>query len=139
MEVILWIEDWSIYFVVRDYYTSRSVIRIMEELKWLTLEERRKKVELMPYKIIHVLLNAPADQLIPSETNYKIRGRVSWYRIPYSRTNGHQESFFPSAFGCGMTYYQWRSCNVTWNHWKKKFGIRHFLNNVVVGFALASY
>ena len=85
-------------FAVGDYRTTSSVTKAMEELKWPTLEQRRKvsKTTTM-FKLINGIIEVPAENLTPLDNDRKTRGHHHRLRVPFSRTTSHQQSFFPST------------------------------------------
>ncbi|XP_071172211.1 uncharacterized protein [Mytilus edulis] len=89
----------SARFVTGDYRTTSSVTRILKDLQWIELQERRKSVKtIMLYRIIHHLVVKPPEQyLIPRGVALTTRGHDTRFLLPYSRIQNHQQSFFPSA------------------------------------------
>jgi hypothetical protein len=86
-------------FVMGDYKTTSSVRSMLEHLKWLTLEERRKRAKVtMLYRIIHQVVAIPAQPyLIPRGVASTTRGHCQRYQLPYSRLQCHQQLFFSST------------------------------------------
>ena len=83
------------YVSNRFHYTS-SVLSILEELKWPTLEERRRKVRLvLMYKIVNGLVKIDAtDRLIkPSRISRNMDQHC--FQIPSCYTDMRKESFYP--------------------------------------------
>ena len=83
------------YVSNRFHYTS-SVSSILEELKWPTLEERRRKARLvLMYKIVNGLVKIDAtDRLIkPSRISRNMDQHC--FQIPSCYTDMRKESFYP--------------------------------------------
>jgi len=85
-------------FVKQDYSRYSSVSKMIQELEWKELEQRRKDIRLtMLYKIVHEIVHIPkegilipADKRTRSEHEYK-------YRVPIQETNEYKHSFFPKT------------------------------------------
>ena len=86
-------------FVTGDYRTTSSVSKMLDQLQWTTLQERRKRAKvIMLYRIVHHLVAIPSDTyLLPRGVSSTTRGHDTRFLLPYSRTQSHQQSFFPSA------------------------------------------
>ena len=86
----------SARFITGDYHRTSSVTAMMDNLKLLPLQKRRKNDKLlMFYKIIHGLVAVPTDCLI--RTTSSVRGHNQRYIIPHTRTQVLQTSFFPDT------------------------------------------
>ena len=83
-------------FVCNDYSRNSSVSKMLKDLGWTPLEERRAKIKL---KIFHKGKNGtiaiPTDNLSLKSRN--LRGGSVKYNLPSSRIDSHLHSFFPSV------------------------------------------
>ena len=82
----------------RDYRTTSSVTSMLSNLKLPPLSERRSAQKaMMMHKIIygHADLHPRPGTLLPA--THSRRGHGMKLQVPYSRTNTHLFSFFPSA------------------------------------------
>jgi hypothetical protein len=86
-------------FTLGDYRTTSSVTNMMQELKWTTLRERRKRAKvIMLYRIIHLSVAIPYQSyLISWGASSSTRGHDQRFHVPFSRLQCHQQSFFPST------------------------------------------
>jgi hypothetical protein len=82
-----------------DYKTTSSVRSMFEHLEWQTLEERRKRANvIILYRIIHQVVATPAQPyLIPRGVASTTSGHCQRYQLPYWRLLCHQQTFFPST------------------------------------------
>ena len=74
-------------YVVNRYYNTSSVISMLEELKWPTLEERRQRARLiLMYKIVNGLVKIDAtDRLVQPSRLSRNMGQHS-FQIPSCNT-----------------------------------------------------
>ena len=82
-------------FVMRNYsYETGSMTGILEELKWETLQKRRKGTRLiLMYKGLKVKARIPTDDLILK--NRRCRNQHSRvFQIPSARKDSYRKSFF---------------------------------------------
>ena len=87
----------SARFVTQDFSRESSVTKMMKDLHWETLAERRAKAKvIMLYRIVHHLVAIPVEEyLTPAATN--TRGHDHKFFIQYCRTNTMRHSFFPDT------------------------------------------
>ena len=85
-------------FVTRNYsYETGSMTGILEELKWETLQKRRKdnRLKLM-YKSLEGKARIPTDDLIPK--NRRCRNQPSLvFQIPTASKDSYKKIFFPQT------------------------------------------
>ena len=85
-------------FVTRNYsYETGSMTGILEELKWETLQKRRKDKRLiLMYKGLKGKARIPTDDLIPK--NRRCRNQHSMvFQIPSASMDSYKKSFFPQT------------------------------------------
>ena len=85
-------------FVTRNYsYETGSMTGILEELKWETLQMRRKDNRLILfYKGLKGKARVPTDDLIPK--NRRCRNQHSlFFQIPTASKDAYKKSFFPQT------------------------------------------
>ncbi|XP_072165126.1 uncharacterized protein [Diadema setosum] len=84
-------------FTLNRYHNTSSVTRMLQELDWTTLEQRRENDRLiMMYKIHNNLTPLSAqDYIIKQATQLTRASQPHSYQVPYSRTESHPHSFFP--------------------------------------------
>ena len=85
-------------FVTRNYsYETGSMTGILEELKWETLQKRRKDNRLiLLYKGLKGKARIPTDDLIPK--NRRCRNQHSLvFQIPSASIDAYKKSFFPQS------------------------------------------
>ena len=85
-------------FVTRNYsYETGSMTGILEELKWETLQKRRKDNRLiLLYKGLKGKARIPTDDLIPK--NRSCRNQHSLvFQIPTASKDAYKNSFFPQT------------------------------------------
>ena len=85
-------------FVTRNYsYVTGSLTGILEELKWETLQKRRKDNRLiLLYKGLKGKARIPIDDLIPK--NRRCRNQHSMvFQIPSASKDAYEKSFFPQT------------------------------------------
>ena len=89
-------------FIMNDYGQTSSVTKMMKELNLPTLQERRLNQRLtILHKIIHNNVNLP----LSGHLEFDVRNTTRTTRkhnplslkIPWSKTNCHQKSFFPNT------------------------------------------
>ena len=83
-------------FVTRNYsYETGNMTGIIEELKWETLQKRRKDNRLiLMYKCLKGKARIPTDDLIPK--NRGCRNQPSMvFQIPSASKDSYKKSFFP--------------------------------------------
>lgn len=124
------VRRWGTRFVNGDYNNTSSVTQKLETLHWKELQERRKRAKvIMFYRIVnHIIAFPPAQYLTP-------RGVVvstMRFLLPFSRTQNHQQPFFPSVIRL------WNDLPSTVQHWKDSKAasrqlhhIRHFSCNYI--------
>ena len=79
---------------VQDRYSS--VTPILQNLDWITLQERRKIARLvMMYKVTNELVATPVAQYIIPTKRPTRHCHVLGFRIPQSCTEYHNYSYFP--------------------------------------------
>ena len=95
-------------WAVARYRRTDSVSRMLEELGWKTLEQRRFHDRLiMMFKIIHGLAYVPHNFLSqPSHTRHSRNTNKHTYALFHTRTNYFKYSFFP------YTVSQWNALPV---------------------------
>ena len=84
--------------VQRNYsYETGSITDILEELKWETLQKRRKDNRLiLLYKGLKGKARIPTDDLIPK--NRRCRNQHSLvFQIPTASKDAYKENFFPQT------------------------------------------
>ena len=84
-------------FVTRNYsYETGSMTGILEELKWETLQKRRKDNRLiLLYKGLKGKARIPTDDLIPK--NRRCRNNSLVFQIPTASKDAYKKSFFPQT------------------------------------------
>ena len=106
---MFWFQTWSntnqavqlqkmARFVTRNYsHETGSMTGIHEELKWETLQKRRKDNRLiLLYKGLKGKATIPTDDLIPK--NRRCRNQHSLvFQIPTASKDAYKKSFFPQA------------------------------------------
>ena len=82
-------------FVTRNYsYETGSMTGILEELKWKTLQKRRKDNRLiLLYKNLKCKARIPTDDLIPKNRNQ----HSLVFQIPTASKDAYKKSFFPQT------------------------------------------
>ena len=87
-------------FVMSDYHPlpRHSVSRMLSDLQWKTLSERRAHNKIiMLYRIIHGLVAIPPDPPYLFSTSDSTRGHSLRFRQQHCRIQSYQYSFFPSV------------------------------------------
>ena len=85
------------HFVLRRYRNTSSVSNMIDELRWPSLQDRRRTARLtMLYKIRHelVCMNNMTEKLQPAVARQR-RGHIYQYVQPRCRTQYQQQSFLP--------------------------------------------
>ena len=85
-------------FVTRNYsYETGSTTCILEELKWKTLQKRRKDYRhILLYKDLKGKARIPTDELISK--NRRCRNQHSLvFQIPAASKDAYKKSFFPQT------------------------------------------
>ena len=89
--------DYKIYNEQNDEYTS--VTKMMQELGWKNLEERRRDIRLaILYKITHNQTNIPTVDIIeplPNHNGTRLQTTQNKFKLITSTINSHKFSFFP--------------------------------------------
>ncbi|XP_072048705.1 uncharacterized protein [Amphiura filiformis] len=85
-------------FVKSDYHQRHSVTKMLEDLQWKTLYERRahNKV-IMLYRIVYGLVAIPSGPPLFIPSTVSTRGHPMQYRQQHCRILAYQHSFFPST------------------------------------------
>ena len=85
-------------YVTNRYHNTSSVTSMLDHLVWETLESRRTKNQLiMFFKIVHGLVDIPADKyLTPASTRTRSRHSLKYRQIPAS-SDCYKHSFFPQT------------------------------------------
>ena len=84
-------------FVTGNYNTTSSVATMLNHLNWDTLQQCRLRTKaIMMYRIINGLVAIEPPPCL-HHLSAATRGQQQKYRVPYSRTTVHKESFFPST------------------------------------------
>ena len=90
--------------MTRNYsYETGSMTGILEELKWETLQKRRKDNRLiLLYKGLKGIARIPTDDLIPK--NRRCRNQNSLvFQIPTASKDAYKKVSFPKLLGTGMS------------------------------------
>ena len=85
-------------FVKRNYArTEGTVTKLLKELEWQTLEERRSCARLtLMYKIVNQYVDIPSDPYLTPVTRQGLRRKnSSTYQLPHCRINTYKNSYFP--------------------------------------------
>ena len=85
-------------YVLNRYHNTSSVSDMLSQLGWASLQKRREIHRLtMLYKMHHSLVDFSTNQYIQTaDINRTTRAtRLFCYMIPHSRTDQHQQSYFP--------------------------------------------
>ena len=84
-------------YVLNRYNNTSSVTNMLRDLKWQSLEQRRKAKRLINlYKIRNgqVILDNHETRFIPS-SSYRRTSHEHRYDVPFSRANYHKFSYVP--------------------------------------------
>ena len=84
-------------FCLQNYNRTASIIDMLRELEWDTLESRRKKNRLTPtYKLSHSLVDIKTGKfLVPNSETWTRWSHAFKYRIPKNSVGRFQVLFFP--------------------------------------------
>ena len=84
-------------FCLQNYNRTASIIDMLRELEWDTLEMRRKKNRLTPtYKLSHSLVDIKTEKfLVPNSETWTRWSHAFKYRIPKNSVGRFQVLFFP--------------------------------------------
>jgi hypothetical protein len=84
-------------FVKADFHSRHSVTKMLHQVDWQTLNERRAQAKVtMLYRIVHCLVAIPAAPYLTPSPNRIRRHTMQFLQHP-CRINAYQYSFFPSA------------------------------------------
>ena len=84
-------------FVKGDYKTTSSTSKMLTDLGWPTLQQRRANAKLiMVYRITHDLIDIPAAHFFHHLT-LGGHGYEHRFHVPFCQTDSMKHSFFPSA------------------------------------------
>ena len=87
----------SARFVYQDFSRESSVTKMLNQLNWDSLAERRAKAKVtMIYRGMNQLVEIPMDHLRPA-TVTSTRGNEQKFFIQYCRTTTMRHSFYPDA------------------------------------------
>ena len=91
-------------FVTRNYsYETGSMTGILEELKWETLQKRRKDNRLiLLYKALKGKAIIPTDDLIPKNRRCSYQHSLV-FQIPTASKDAYKKISFPKLSGTGMS------------------------------------
>ena len=82
-------------FVTGNYTFEGSMTFIVMELKWGTLQKRRKNNRLiLLYKILKGKARIPTDDLIPKNRSCKNQHSFA-FQVPFASTNAYKHCLFP--------------------------------------------
>lgn len=85
-------------FVNGDYSTYNSVSKMIKDLNWPSLQQRRQNMKvIMMYRIVYNLIAIPSQVYLTPVITTTTRGHSMRFIVPHSRIKIHQYSFFPSA------------------------------------------
>ena len=85
-------------FVKADYDQRHSVTKMLKDLQWETLCERRAHSKvIMLYRIVHGLIAIPAEPPYFVSAPGNTRGHLAQFRQQHCRILAYQQSFFPSV------------------------------------------
>ena len=109
-------------FVMNDYRRTSSVIEMLTNLDWDTLQERRDLARLsMMYRIVHGLVDISAESYLTPSTS-TTSGHNSRFRQIRTSNSTYQQSFFPRGpLYCGTNSLRlprarqrWRPSRTSW-------------------------
>ena len=85
-------------YVTNRYHNTSSVTSMLDHLEWEIVESRRTKNQLiMFFKIVHDLVDIPADKYqTPASTRTRSRHSLKYRQIPTS-SDYYKRSFFPQT------------------------------------------
>ena len=79
-------------FVKHRYHNRSSVTDLLEDLKWKSLETRRKE---SMYKIVNQQVAVDPDKHLMKPQKQSRAANTNSYVVPYASTTSRQQSFFP--------------------------------------------
>ena len=83
-------------FVKHQYHDRSSVTDILEDLKWKSLEKRRKESRLtMMYKLVKQQVAIDPDKHLMKPQKQSRSANTNSYVVPYASSTSRQQSFFP--------------------------------------------
>ena len=83
-------------FVKHQYHDRSSVTDILEDLKWKSLEKRRKESRLtMMYKLVKQQVASDPDKHLMKLQKQSRSANTNSYVVPYASSTSRQQSFFP--------------------------------------------
>ena len=83
-------------FVCQDFRRTSSVTKMLEALRWPTLQERRTQCRVtMMYRIVQDLVDIPISTF--HHTTSMAHGHSQRFIIPFARTDAYKHSFFPAT------------------------------------------
>ena len=94
--VIQQFTDEGARFVKHRYHNRSSVTDLLEDLKWKSLETRRKESRLTKmYKIVNQQVAIDPDKHLMKPQKQSRSANTNSYVVPYASTTSSQQSFFP--------------------------------------------
>ena len=92
------IQNQAAHFVKNDFSYQSSVTRMLADLGWDRLEERRRELRLtIMFKIVHGLIKVPStDILVPADTRTRSNHPYKYKQIR-ANTEEYRNSFFPRS------------------------------------------
>ena len=83
-------------FALNRYHNTSSVSEMLQQLGWSSLQQRREDMRLtLLYKMRNSLVDFNLHHYIQPITRQTRTGHPYCYQVPRSRTEQHQQSFFP--------------------------------------------
>ncbi|KAI8520129.1 hypothetical protein Bbelb_033860 [Branchiostoma belcheri] len=85
-------------WVTQRYRRTSSVSNMLEELQWVSLQERRRIARLVTFYKYHtgaLCINLSTRPTLSAQTRATRQSHPAAYKVPYSRTSYRQNSFFP--------------------------------------------
>ena len=83
-------------FVKNRYHNRSSVTDLLLDLKWKSLETRRKESRLtMMYKIVNQQVAVDSDKHLMKPQKQSRSANTNSYVVPYASITSRQQSFFP--------------------------------------------
>ena len=87
----------SARYVFNDYDRMSSPTAMIQNLKWLPLQQRRTQAKaVMIYRIVNGLVAIPANKHLVNAQN-RTRGHETRFLQPFTRVQAYKQSFFPSS------------------------------------------
>ena len=85
-----------IFLTISDNRNTSSLSSMLDHLQWESLESRRSKIQLtLFFKVIHNLIDIPADQYLTPSTSRTRATHTKRYRRFSPSTDSFKFSFFP--------------------------------------------